>query len=129
LFCLEPSTHDGDLLNRQVSVIYLVNKLLEISTEICSTYLVKYGNPEDWAKLCTECESIVVEGQRLFLEMKKLEVKHLEIKSRVKSRMKLKQKAENEEDGYSETATCEIRQLLNEGEKEYFKINVLCKTN
>lgn len=92
VFCLNsgdnyPGEEIKRLLERELNVIFIVRKLLSLSSAECEGLLEKFGCPSTWLTVCDQCMGTVNEARNIFNRIceleKQLEGKRNEMKRKI----------------------------------------------
>lgn len=82
-FPSSPVFDEMSSISKQLHVIFLLQNLLEIPRTQLETYLSKRGNPEEWIKLCSKCNSLVEQAKTTYEMLLHVTIKFRRIKRKV----------------------------------------------
>lgn len=100
-FC-HPGANNMDSLNMQLWHIFVLEKILKVSSLKCQDLLTQFGmkyQPESWFHLCSPCSSDTAKAMEICQEIMALELKLRTVVRRLSQ--KTKTSVEEEIDGYS----------------------------
>ena len=110
LICLSPVStlglrrHEEEesfslLEEKEEDNLYFIHNFLGVSNAVCAGLLEAHGSPSTWFSLCRECHSFfLVEGKKLYVQIKELQKRHDDLKEGALGRMRVKEEMEEGEE-------------------------------